>query len=350
MQPENLNKHFDALSAPRIGAYRNYFGQQLTDEQVFGCYQWNESVSHCFFKVITLVEIVMRNKMHHSLSGHYHSTAKHIVADVSRRSWQYQPYSTIGSVNSCNWYHAIDPVAGQGILVSKSLSKIHSRTHRRRQGNLTVPLNRQRRPSPDDVVSSLSFGFWSSLVSKCPTVDWATVLVSAFPQHRASKSSQWHSDIERAKLSNRLDFVRDFRNRIAHHEPIWKFKELYSESPKVHNGRVDRSIPRDILSGPTTNSTDSIRRLRNVYKRCTELLKWVSKDIYDDLMKSSVHKHMLWLCSDAGLEAHINRGELMPTSMKASRFKRELTSILKSRKMIYLYHGGRNVMMTHPIY
>lgn len=135
------------------------------------------------------------------------------------------------------------------------------------------------------------------------------------------------------------------KNNFAPQTPCW---EMLSQTE--HNGRVDRSIPRDILSGPTTNSTDSIRRLRNIYKRCTELLKWVSKEIYDDLMKSSVHKHMLWLCSDAGLEAHINRGELMPISMKASRFKRELTSILKSRKMTYLYHGGRNVMMTHPIY
>lgn len=344
LQPNNLNILFDALSIPRVASYRHYFGHHLSDEEIFGCYQWNESISHAFFKVITLIEIVMRNKMHSSLSAHYHGHTKKVVQNTRVRPWLPSNINTIGSQQSCNWYHSFSN--GDWILNYKSLSKINDKTHHHRNGSL---LTNHRAPSSDDIVSSLTFGFWSSLVEKCPKVDWGVILVNIFPKHRASNSNQWGSEIERKKLTFRLNLIRDFRNRIAHHEPVWKLGNYYSEQPTIRNGRLSRNQSRQVLDGATTTPQESIRRLRSIYSRHTELLRWLSKEIYKDFTESSLHKNLLWLCSADGLEAHLNRKNDTQFSMKPCKFKREISSILKGKKAAYLHKNGRNVIAIQHI-
>ncbi|WP_082008485.1 Abi family protein [Photobacterium gaetbulicola] len=333
--PTNYNILFDALSRPRIGAYRTYFGNSLSDEQLHGCYQWNESVSLSFFKVITLIEIVMRNRMHYALSNHYHQTQKQVVdnSGLPFRRWTFSQQRTSGSATSCNWYEA-------GVLNNFSLSKIHELTHHKRNKQ---PLVGRRKPSPDDVVSSLTFGFWSSLIDKAPAIAWAQVLGNIFPKHRATSAGQWINAAHKQRLIFRLQLIRDFRNRIAHHEPIWKLPPLLDERPPRQGQQ------RAVLQPATTNPSESIRRLRMIYSKHTELLRWMSQEIYDDLQASTLHKHILWLCSEEGLNAHINRSELMPISMKPARFKRELQSILRSKRVTYLHRDGRNLIATQPI-
>ena len=346
MQPKDFNTLFSALSNPRVNAYKYYFGQNLSDDQVFGCYQWNESVSHSFFKLITLIEIVMRNRMHSALSQHYFSHNKEIIANCNLPPWQWQTsnYSTIGNQSSCNWYNSTNN--GNRILNNKSLGNIHSITHNRRSG---APWGNARLPSADDVVSSLTFGFWSSLVDKCPNVAWSSILSDIYPKHRTSNSNQWNSDIEQKKLSYRLELVRDFRNRIAHHEPIWKFGDYLSEQPPVTNGQLDLAQPRAILDSGTTTPQQSIRRLRSIYSKHTQLLRWMSKEIHDDFVQSTLHKQILWLCSEDGLNAHVNREGHTSMSMKPCRFKRELSSILRSKKPTYLHKKGRNLVAIQHI-
>ncbi|WP_260212645.1 MULTISPECIES: hypothetical protein [unclassified Curtobacterium] len=75
-------------------------------------------------------------------------------------------------------------------------------------------------PEPDQIVAATSFGFWVGLtdagVPRDPlwsyeTTLWQPRLVHAFP--RLGK-------VRRKQLHRRLDDVRRFRNRLAHHEPV----------------------------------------------------------------------------------------------------------------------------------
>lgn len=335
MLPKDLNILFNALSGPRVGAYRRYFGHDYTNEMVHGCYQWNEEVSSAFFKVITLIEIVMRNRMHSRLSQYYLETPKKVVRDcsVSYKNWAFLESATFGNAQSCNWYEA-------GTLETKSLSKVHNKTHHFRNKR---PLSSSRRPSPDDVISSLTFGFWSSIIDKCPNISWGDILGDIYPKHRATASNQWHTETHKIRLVYRLQLVRDFRNRIAHHEPLWKLPNLLDERPPLSNQQ------RRIIEPATTTPAQSIRRLRKIYSKFTELLRWISQDIYLDLQASTIHQHLLWLCSEEGLNAHINRSKMMPVSIKPSRFKRELQSIIRRKKMIYVCSNERNLIAIQPI-
>jgi len=336
VEPKDLPLFFDALSGPRIRSYQRYFGANYTDEMILGCYKWNDEVSSTLFKVITLIEIVMRNRMHSALSQHYFNVNKKVVANCKPhiKPWNYMNTATIGNQFSCNWYEA-------EILERKSLDNIHNKTHHYRN---KTPFTGHRRPSPDDTISSLTFGFWSSIIGKNPAIDWDNILGVIYPKHRASSTQQWGSHIQKKRLIYRLELVRDFRNRIAHHEPIWKLPALLDETPPVGNGK------RNVLLGASVTQQESISRLRSIYSKHSELLRWMSQEIYADLKASTLHSKMLWLCSKEGFDAHVHDVSKVPKSMAPARFKRELKSVIRSKKMVYIKSGNRNLIAAQPIF
>ena len=66
--------------------------------------------------------------------------------------------------------------------------------------------------SPDRVVSSLSFGFWTHLFTKHPFSKGGKSILGIFP----NKSKP----LGQRRVFNELMRIKAFRNRIAHHEPI----------------------------------------------------------------------------------------------------------------------------------
>jgi hypothetical protein len=79
----------------------------------------------------------------------------------------------------------------------------------------------------DHIVSGLSFGFWLHLLTKkYEGVLWPTYFPQFFPNMPAN--------ITRTNLYDRLDSLRIFRNRLAHHKPI------FDRSPKTeYNNLLD---------------------------------------------------------------------------------------------------------------
>ena len=88
-----------------------------------------------------------------------------------------------------------------------------------RIANAKDTLRRAGRPlDPGRIVAELSFGFWERLLSRGPAgprnyemMLWRPALHRAFPNARR----------RRADIHRPLPGLRDLRNRIAHHEPIF---------------------------------------------------------------------------------------------------------------------------------
>ncbi|MGJ3264522.1 MAG: hypothetical protein ACFE0R_14935 [Salinarimonas sp.] len=75
--------------------------------------------------------------------------------------------------------------------------------------------NRRLTPSPGQVVAGLSFGFCVALLQKryVPPL-WSRHLALAFPHLPAART--------RRDLAEGARKVADLRNRISHHEPIFR--------------------------------------------------------------------------------------------------------------------------------
>jgi hypothetical protein len=143
-------------------------------------YEWNMAVSSALFETLGAFEVVLRNAMHERLSVYY-----------SRRYH-----------NSGSWY-SLAPLDADGrAAVDIAIDRA---TDKGMQPEL-----------PGKVVAELSFGFWRYLLSKkYRNTIWPAVK-SAFPSHPDGQH------LTQAAVREPVVQLYFLRNRIAHHEPIFR--------------------------------------------------------------------------------------------------------------------------------
>lgn len=181
LNPETLNALEVSLSPERMATYIAVAGGDR--EKAMRLYAWNTAVSAAFYGPLQYLEVTARNAMHEQLS----------------------------TVYGPDWYD--NPKCG---LDAGAINRI---------AGAKTDLGREGYPvDPPHVVAALAFGFWVSLLGRggrMPGVEttranyemtlWRPALYRAFPHVRKP----------RADVHQPLDYLRTFRNRIAHHEPIF---------------------------------------------------------------------------------------------------------------------------------
>jgi hypothetical protein len=159
------------LSIERLGKYLVGAGSDL--DKALALYERNTRLSESFYTPLQSMEICFRNRLHDELSTTY----------------------------GADWYSN-----GAAPLDPDALQTIQSAV--RDLGKAKKPL------SPGAVVAELNFGFWVSLLG--PRYDatiWRTALFRAFTENGGR--------MKRTRVHGRFNAMRRFRNRIAHHEPIF---------------------------------------------------------------------------------------------------------------------------------
>ncbi|WP_420369114.1 hypothetical protein [Curtobacterium sp. L1-20] len=178
IDPATLPALPDLLSAPRFERYRNRYAGR--SDLAARLYAWNTELATAFWGPVGCLEVFVRNAVHDALRR-------------DRRD---------------DWWN--DPTVR---LLDRERRAIDDavRTLRRR-GELD--------PAPDRVVAATSLGLWVGLtdggIPRDPmwsyeTTLWQPRIVHAFPGL---------GNVRRKQLHRRLDEVRRFRNRLAHHEPV----------------------------------------------------------------------------------------------------------------------------------
>jgi len=139
-------------------------------------YIWNARLCESFYLPIQLAEVAARNAIHKPVERRF------------RADW----YVSAG-------FEAILPPK-----LKDELKKVVSDERRGRGSQFTV----------NHVVAGLSFGFWLNLLTSSYDKHlWANGLRGSFPRLPRS--------VDRQQLHERLDQLRRFRNKIAHHYAIF---------------------------------------------------------------------------------------------------------------------------------
>ncbi|MGE8398451.1 MAG: hypothetical protein ACN6NZ_00785 [Burkholderiales bacterium] len=118
------------------------------------------------------------------------------------------------------------------------------------------------------------------------------------PGHRQRQPSHWAKQKHQDELFARLDLCNGLRNRIAHHEPIWKLGELMTE------GRARPGKPLAVAAPAPTNPDEALSRLRLLYGRVVELLTWLSPDLANQHTRCELHLRCLNLLQPTTLQAY----------------------------------------------
>jgi len=158
------------FSNARLSKYlRACDGDKRKAMQLYRC---NARVSQSFFGVVSLFEIILRN----AINNHY------IV--------------TLGE----DWI--INQASG-GLLLEHDSDEIKKIEHSYRKEGVY---------SHDKMVGSFTFGFWTYLFTKHNYKVGGKTLLQIFPNRiKGTTQKNVYKDITQ---------IREFRNRIAHHEPI----------------------------------------------------------------------------------------------------------------------------------
>jgi hypothetical protein len=170
-----------SLSPNRIATYVT--ATKGDREKAIHPYTWNTAVSAAFYGPLQNLEVSVRNAMHRSLSSVYGP------------AWYDNPHCRL------------DKGALERIAKAKADLK--------KEGRAVIPPR---------LIAILTFGFWVSLLGRGgQTIGgtirkanydmtlWRPALYKAFPHVRRP----------RTEVHRPLDHLRVFRNRIAHHEPVF---------------------------------------------------------------------------------------------------------------------------------
>ncbi|MGP4015200.1 hypothetical protein [Saccharopolyspora sp. 5N708] len=156
----------NALSAPRFERYRKAADGDI--DVAIRLYQWNIDVSAAFYHSLHWLEVGLRNALNERLRDMY-----------GRPDW---------------W----------------AAAPLDKHDRRKIENVFDDAMPRQR--TADDVVARLTFGFWVALLHKRNDRRfWVPVLYKAFPHYKGPRAGL-HDDFYK---------MRNFRNRIMHHEPIF---------------------------------------------------------------------------------------------------------------------------------
>lgn len=159
LSPARLNKYAQACGNDRAKTLR--------------LYQYNIKLSQRFYGVIGMFEIMLRNAINAHYTGHFHDA---------------------------NW---IINQARAGGLLEQDMSEIQRIQHT--YTGMGVYNN-------DKMVASFTFGFWTYLFTRRNYRVGGKTLLRVFP-------NKAHG-LKQTDIYRELTAIREFRNRIAHHEPI----------------------------------------------------------------------------------------------------------------------------------
>lgn len=172
MQEAEARRLGTLLSPLRIAEYQLACGGDATAALRLHC--WNTEISEAFYGPLQYLEVAMRSVMTRELAGHF-----------CRDDWWNDPRPQL--------------TYGGRRRISEAEQQL-----------VRIGLT----PTPHMVSEELPFGFYVSLLGPGNGYDqrlWRTALYRAFPGYRD----------RRRLLHRQVDFLRIFRNKIAHHGPIY---------------------------------------------------------------------------------------------------------------------------------
>jgi hypothetical protein len=179
LDPARLTALPSLLSDPRFARYRDrYSGDEGLGLRL---YAWNTELTAACWGPVSVVEVVVRNSIHDALRRE------------RREDWWEEPHVRL--------------MDRERFAISDTIAKL------RRRG-IDAPTSGQ-------VVAATSFGLWVGLTDAGLPRDPLLSYETALWQPRIQKAFPHLGAVRRKDLHRKLNGIRVFRNRLAHHEPIY---------------------------------------------------------------------------------------------------------------------------------
>ncbi|MFM1284671.1 Abi family protein [Yersinia enterocolitica] len=214
-QPDLMDRIF---TQKRMLSYQRVFGE-LTDREMVGIYIWNQTLGGELYPLLSAAEITLRN----AIDGAF--------INFSGKWWwkkvRYKSYTPgVG--------HA-PPFEVKALKGKFGSAADYARKEKNRRYH-----KKNHTPTHEEVVASTDFSTWEFAMSDemlGPGLFWNTMFTQVF-------KGQWPSKSSANTLSTARDMVktiREYRNRVAHNEPLWKAYQVNTPQDAITyiNTKID---------------------------------------------------------------------------------------------------------------
>lgn len=302
--PKTIQYHklTKTLSTPRIASYRDTFNN-YTEEEVFGCYLWNKALCGAIYPIIQASEVALRNSIDAAARELYGDYWNETISHFHTRNEHGQ------TVNNENYKKFKEEFKKAKKSVIRNLAK-----------KRTIPDGYT--PPFDKVVAETSFATWEYVLHRCffKTGDndflWPKKTRKAFANWPERSSRKTH-----IRIYDLVAEIRPFRNRISHHEPLWKGTNVTNEIEAIEF--VSKKI-------------SAIEELLNII--CTEKVKYLHLQNMFGSARS--------LCSTSGLDRFRYRTKNQTLSLKHKRkVKKFLFDAYNKEGETTFEYGGRRYLI-----
>ena len=234
--PRNLNYRpvliDELITNERLNSYKNVF-KHSDDMELVGAYLWNIQICSALYPLLSIAEVTLRNSIDNALSKdpklkyfwwkgtrlHYNSFSPGVVT----------PHVVPHAVQALkdNFSHA----AAQVIRDKKN-----------RYSSLPPII-----PTHHEIIAKTEFSTWEFILdSEFMGTEriWPKYLGKVFrgpwPTTKASQFLTYTKDLVKT--------VREFRNRVSHHEPVWKRYGVLSETDAINHLHEKIGKIRELIS------------------------------------------------------------------------------------------------------
>lgn len=198
-----------SLTEPRLEKYLREGGRDF--EYTMALYLWNARLCKALQFPIHSLEVTLRNSINH-----------HIMKLNWPTNWAFNDEYLEDLENKSN-----------AAIEAQNRGKRRLLDYRMRKGEYNATVRNQAfrfvpdfgRINTNDVIASLPFEYWVGMLSGPHESDWHETLRTVFPNLPTTNS--------RRALWLAADKVKELRNRVSHHEPIFHVADLVSSHQSV---------------------------------------------------------------------------------------------------------------------
>ena len=216
------------LPSVRSASYENFFGVDSSSNEMEGCYAWCRFISSNLFLIIGDFEVIVRNQIHKSMSF-YQSNGTSENSDwlidattIDHIFIEYQKYSKPNLFKIKQSAERL--IKTKPFLDKKCNSMVLDCV-------IDFIKKNNRKPTLDDIVAGMNFGFWvqffSSLTGSKNTINLPQILNLLFPNH----TGPFDLNFLKAQLDT-MYRVKNIRNRISHQDSILRTPESNHPHPE----------------------------------------------------------------------------------------------------------------------
>ena len=160
-----------------------------------------------------------------------------------------------------------------------------------------------------------------------------TLLKRIFPGHSLSQSNQpnWNTKAFRRPALDCIFELKEVRNRIAHHEPLWKFSKVMDTS----------TSPASITAAHSTCEATTIARFTRLLQIYDDAVAAMSPDLSMHIRASSWRRQLNFLLSERGrgrYKAGLHVLHDMPIAALA--LHQQFASVIQSNQPIKVQDAG----------